>query len=293
VGVEPEWRSVPDIDAAAYHASLGPVAERIRASETPGQALQLAESFLDSSASRFGADVREPFCDEVAYLWSVFPERLRDLSRYKLMLNVLLAQVVDAAWYGAYPRYASDADVDRDDTLVTFARSKEDFDVRFDYVQYYGHILMRIPNSMRLRYRRATNHPGRYTQGLTTTRCKRAAAALANEIAEAVRHDARSGRARSIMVNSMLRTVPDQHSLATWGYVAPRRSAHLAGYAIDIEKAWYERHEQRVSQSLERVILDLARRDIIYAVDEQTHWHICLDPAQIPTFESQFSRWAR
>ena len=84
------------------------------------------------------------------------------------------------------------------------------------------------------------------------------------------------------MVNSVLRTVAFQHSLATWGYVAPRRSAHLAGYAADIEKSWYERHAPRVCRSLELVVSDLVERDVIYAVDERTHWHICLNPAHIP-----------
>ena len=281
------------IDAARYRADLGPVAERIRRSDTPDEALGLAEAFLEDSASLFGVDIRQPFCDEATYLWSAFPARLKDLGKYQHMLIVLLGQVIDAAWYGAYPRYRDEADVQHDDTLVTFTRSKEDFDVRFDYVQYYEHVVMRIPNLVRLRYRRATNHPGRYTQGLTTTRCKRAAAALVNQIADAVMQDASPRRPRRILVNSILRTVAYQHSLATWGYVAPRRSAHLAGYAVDIEKSWYERHDQRACRSLEQVVLDLARRDVIYAVDERTHWHICLNPAQIPTFDSQFSRWAK
>jgi hypothetical protein len=112
---------------------------------------------------------------------------------------------------------------------------------------------MRIPNSVRLRFRGAFNHPGRYTQGLTNTRCKRAMAALMNQIAELVAHDFGPRRPRKIMVNSLLRTVRHQHSLATWGYVAPRRSAHVAGYAADIEKSWYQRYDQRVCRSLELI----------------------------------------
>jgi hypothetical protein len=280
------------IDAIRYHATLGPVTERISRSHTANEAVGLAESFLGDSASLLATDAQPPFREEVAYLWSTFPARVKSLSKYQEMLNVLLGQVVDATWYGTYPRYLSDADVQQDDTLVSFTRSREDFDVRFDYVQYHGHVVMRIPNSVRLRYRGVTNHPGRYTQGLTTTRSKRATAALMNQIANAVTDDIRPRHPLKIMINSILRTVAHQHSLATWGYVAPRRSAHLAGYAADIEKGWYERHDQRVSRSLELIVSDLSKRDVIYAVDGRTHWHICLNPAHIPYFESEFQRWA-
>jgi Family of unknown function (DUF5715) len=294
--IEPERDLGPvrghGIDAASYRATLGPAAERIRRTRSPEEARDLAESLLGDSVRIVGPDVIEMFREEVAYLWSTFPPRLKDLGKYQKMLTVLLGQVIDATWYGSYPRYQSDADVRRDDTLVTFTRSKEDFIVRFDYVQYHDHLLMRIPNWLRLRYRDVRNHPGRYTQGLTTTRCTRAMAALLNQIAETVTYDLRQRQPVRIMVNSVLRTVAFQHSLATWGYVAPRRSAHLAGYAADIEKSWYERHAPRVCGSLEQIVSDLVERDVIHAVDERTHWHICLDPAHIPYLESQFSRWA-
>ena len=285
---------VPDqgIDAARYRASLGPVAERISRTRSPDEADDVAEALLGASFPLVGADIIERFHEEAAYLWSTFPARLKDLRKYQEMLTVLLGQVIDATWYGSYPRYQSDADVRRDDTLVTFRRSKEDFIVRFDYVQYHDHLLMRIPNWLRLRYRNVRNHPGRYTQGLTSTRCTRAMAALMNQIAETATDDLRPRQPVRIMVNSVLRTVPFQHALATWGYVAPRRSAHLAGYAADIEKGWYQRHAPRVCRSLELIVSDLVERDVIDAVDGRTHWHISLNPAHIPHLESQFSRWA-
>jgi hypothetical protein len=281
------------IDAIRYRAALGPVTELIGRSHSPREALGLAETFLGDNASLFVTDVHPAFHEEVAYLWSTFPARVKNSSKYRQMINVLLRQVIDSAWYGTYPVHPSDAEIRADDSLVSFARSKEDFDVRFDYVQYHGHLVMRIPNSVRLRYRGVTNHPGRYTQGLTTTRCTRATAALLNQISDAVAYEIGSTKPLKIMVNSILRTVVYQHSLATWGYVAPRRSAHLAGYAADIEKGWYQRHDQRVGRSLEGILADLSERELIYAVDERTHWHICLNPAHIPSFESQFQRWAR
>jgi hypothetical protein len=265
--------------------------ERIGRTRSPDEARDVAEALLLDSERLLGAESLERFREEAAYLWSTFPERVKHLRKYQEMATVLLGQAVDAAWYAGYPHYRTDADVRGDDTLVTFRRSRKDFVVRFDYVQYHGHRLMRIPNSVRLRYRRVRNHPGRYTHGLTTTRCARAMAALLNEIAEAVTSDLHPARPVRIMVNSVLRTVAFQHSLATWGYVAPRRSAHVAGFAADIEKRWYERHDPRVGRSLELVIADLVERGVIEAVDEGSHWHVCLDPAHIPAFEARFARW--
>lgn len=281
------------IDTARYQAALGPVTELIGRSGNEREALGLAERFLSDYASVLGTDLQAALNDEVAYLWSAFPSRAKSFSKYVEMIDVLLRQVVDVAWYGSYPVHQSDTDVRADDTLVSFARSKEDFDVRFDYVQYYGHILMRIPNSVRVRYRALRNHPGRYTQGLTTTRCRVATAALLNEISDAVAREMRPAKPLRLMVNSILRTVEYQQSLASWGYVAPRRSAHLAGYAADIEKGWYERHDQRVGRSLQEILLDLSARDVIFLVDERTHWHVSLNPAHISSFESRFPCWAR
>jgi hypothetical protein len=280
------------IDLAGYRASLGPIAERIEHSHSVSHAFALADAFLRDSIPLLGGSTHDPFRNEVAYLWSVFPARVKTLGKYQEMLKVLLGQVVDARWYGLYPRYESDRDVERDASLITFTRSKEDFQVGFEYVQYFGHVAMRIPNSLRLRYRRATNHPGRYTHGLTTTRCPRAMAALVNYIADTVTKRIRPDDPVRILVNSVLRTVAYQHSLATWGYVAPRSSAHVAGYAVDIEKGWYERHDARVDRALAEAIADLADNNDIYAVDERTHWHVCLDPARIPRFEALYANWA-
>jgi hypothetical protein len=277
---------------AGYRASLAHAVERIGRARSPDEVDDVAEALLAVAGPVVGGEAVERFREETAYLWSTFPSRLKGLGKYQEMVSVLLGQVVDATWYEGYPRYRTDADVRRDERLVTFRRSKEDFLVRFDYVQYHDHPLMRIPNSLRLRYRHVRNHPGRYTQGLTSTRCTRAMAALMNEIADIVSGDVRSRRPVRIMVNSVLRTVAFQHSLATWGYVAPRRSAHLAGYAADIEKRWYERHAPAVCRSLERVLADLVERDVVYATDGGSHWHVCLNPAQIQRLEGQLSRWA-
>lgn len=280
------------LDIGRYSALLEPVAGRIRATETPSRAVALARGHLEDTADMFDMDMQTPFFEEAAYLWSAFPARVKSLGKYQALLIILLEQAIDAFWYGAFPRYRTDAEAQNDPRLARFTRTQRSFDVRFDYVQYYGHIIMRLPNSMRLRYRKARNHPGRYTQGLTTTRCKPAMAALLNDIAEGVASDLGRRRAPKLMVNSVLRSAAYQHFLATIGYVAPKRSAHVAGYAADIERGWYLAHDPAVGRSLERILRELAAREVVYAVDEGTHWHVCLNPAQIQRYELLFQRWA-
>ena len=95
------------------------------------------------------------------------------------------------------------------------------------------------------------------------------------------------------MVNSVLRTVADQEALARMGYVAPRHSAHLAGYAVDVEKLWYQRCDESAYKAILNVTGDLFDREVINVIDEKTHWHICLNPDHIPFYEALAQKWAR
>jgi hypothetical protein len=151
---------------------------------------------------------------------------------------------------------------------------------------------MRIPNSLRLRYRRIANHPGKYTQGLTTTRCKKATAALINQIVEDIEDHLKATKPLKVLINSILRTAEYQNTLSRIGYVAPRSSSHLAGYAVDMEKRWYTEHDFRLYQAMCEILHDLFQRAVINLIDEGTHWHICLNPQHIHFFEALFQKWA-
>lgn len=268
-----------------YTKSLSQYKPRIIEARTPDEVLMQAAGFLSGVDSWLDDSMEQAFHEEVAYLWTTFPPREKTLKCYRQMVQILLAQMVDFEWYAAYSRYRSEKDVVGDDTLVSFKRFDEDFEVKFEYVQYYGHILMRLPNSLRLRYRRLVNHPGRYTQGLTITRCKRSMAGLINHISEDVAKEVSAERPFKILLNSMLRTVSYQKELAKMGYVAPRRSAHMVGFAADLEKLWYEKHDRAAYAVIERTLDDLFQNGVINLIEEETHWHICLNPALIPTYE--------
>jgi hypothetical protein len=152
---------------------------------------------------------------------------------------------------------------------------------------------MRIPNSLRLRYRRLVNDPGRYTQGLTTTRCTKAMVGLINQVAEEAADRLGRGGGFRVLVNSVLRTEAYQDSLACIGYVAPRYSAHLAGYAVDVEKRWYEHHDAQAHRAIEATLAELFAGQVVNLIEEGTHWHVCLAPDQIDRYEELAEAWDR
>lgn len=281
------------IDLGQYQKMLAAHQQRIGCGQTQAQALQSAAAFLDEAGAVLGQDVATSFHAEVDYLWAIVPARRQTFEKYQEIINVLVGQTLDACWYAAYPTYRTIRDVVNDRTLRSFRRFAPDFRVRFGYVQYYGHPLMRIPNSLRLRYRRLLNHPGKYTQGLTITRCKKATAALINELSEAVAQEIETKYPFKLLVNSVLRTADYQHALASLGYVAPRNSSHLAGYAVDVEQWWYYQHNRRVHNAIQSVLDQLFNRNVINVIDERTHWHVCLNPRFIPYFEDLFQKWER
>ena len=277
----------------AYAEILSLYLPRIANSRTRKEVLTHAADALNAADGLVDPSTKRAFYDEAEYLYAVFPERARTFRNYQMLAKVLLAQAVDFQWYAGYPRYFSDQQVANDETLYSFRKQDTDFELRFIYVQYHEHVLMRIPNSLRLRYRRLVNHPGRYTQGLRTTRCKKAMVGLINRISEDIEAELGLARPFKVMVNSVLRTAAYQSALAQIGYVAPRNSAHLVGYAADLEKLWYEKHDRRAYEAMTKTMTRLFESGVINLIEEETHWHICLNPAQIPAYETMAQKWLR
>ena len=282
-----------DVDLGRYAGTFSVYQTRIAKSRAFEEALAHAAAFLNKVACLFDKDIEKPFFDEVEYLWVTFPSYLKTLEKYQGLMQVLLGQAVDFYWYAGWPRYRTAQDVKDDKNLYSFGRFRSDFDVRFAYVQYYGHVLMRVPNSLRLRYRRLINHPGKYTQGLTTTRCSKAMAGFINQLSEETARLNGADDSFRVLINSVLRTVEYQNSLAKIGYVAPRHSAHLAGYAVDIEQQWFKEHDKRAHKVIESLLDDLYDRRVINLIQEGTHWHVCLNPDHIAHYEALAQKWER
>jgi hypothetical protein len=116
---------------------------------------------------------------------------------------------------------------------------------------------------------------------------------LINSISEAVEVELGLTRLFKVLVNSVLRTAAYQSALAQLGYVAPRNSAHIVGYAVDLEKMWYEKHDRRTHAALTRVLTGLFAKGAINLIEEETHWHVSLHPAHIPEYETLTQKWCQ
>ncbi len=288
---------IQHLNLQAYHEIVATYKDAIHKAHTSEAALAYAEGCLEDVARFLDKDIKTPFYQEVAYLWRMFPDhhprRRRTHETYKEILTILLEQSIDAYWYADFPKYECDRDVDNDQDLYSFRKFGADVDVKFMYVQYYGHRWMRVPNALRLRYRRLVNHPGRYTQGLTTVRCKKSMVGLINQLCEDVTDDIGSGKPLKILVNSLLRTVEYQRSLAQLGYIAPRSSSHVVGYAVDFERVWYKQYHTHAYTAIQHRLDHLFRQNIINVIDEGTHWHVCLNPDYIQRYEQVAETWRR
>ena len=280
-------------DHLAYAEVLALFRPKILMSQSEKEVSAHVADFLSAADGLIDEVARQVIRDEVDYLWTTFPQKVKTTESYRELVQVLLAQAVDFEWYSEYPKYHSDQDVNSDQSLCSFRRGAEDFEVKFTFVQYYDQLYMRVPNSLRLRYRRLVNHPGCYTQGLRTTQCKKAMMGLINRISEEVSGKVSSRRPFRLMVNSMLRTEAYQNSLARLGYAAPRHSAHLAGYAADIEKLWYKKNDRSAFEAITGTLTSLFNDGTVNLIEEETHWHICLNPIHIPTYETISQKWMR
>ena len=84
-----------------------------------------------------------------------------------------------------------------------------------------------------------------------------------------------------------------QEALAKLGYVEPRHSAHLAGYAVDLERLWYLKHAPDTHRAIQRAVGDLFSRGVINLIQEETHWHLCLNPDHVRHYEALCRQWER
>ncbi len=81
-----------------------------------------------------------------------------------------------------------------------------------------------------------------------------------------------------LWVTSLARSVEHQHHLRALGYSAALPSAHCAGYAADVEMAWFRRFG--ADSVLRGLLLDLQQAGDINVIDEGQAWHVCLSPAR-------------
>jgi hypothetical protein len=184
----------------------------------------------------------------------------------------LLAQI-DAMWWGHAPAYLSDGQLLGAADLVDLEILRRDGSLRFRYRRQATTLAAR---AVRAAERRAW--PGRTpnTAGLRFARVRPETAAMLNQLATEFAALAPAGTP-PLWVTSLARSVEHQRHLRVLGYAAALPSAHCAGYAADIEMAWFRR--SGADTVLQGLLLDLQRAGDINVIDEGQAWHVCVSPA--------------
>lgn len=188
------------------------------------------------------------------------------------LVRVWMLAQIDAVWWGRDPVYQTDTDImdaieltDLDDLCAVGQ-------IRFSYQHQAETLLARAARSARRR-----TLPGRSprTAGLRLARTRPQAVAWLNQLADDFARLAPAGTP-PLWVTSLTRSVEHQRRLKELGYLALLPSAHCAGYAVDVEVAWYRRfHAHRILRGL---LLDRQRGGEVNVIDEGQSWHVCLRP---------------
>ncbi|HEY7145360.1 MAG TPA: DUF5715 family protein [Streptosporangiaceae bacterium] len=190
-----------------------------------------------------------------------------------MLIKVSLLAQIDAMWWGSVPAYETDAQ-------LVAAADLTDIDI------------LRRGGALRFRYRRqASTLPGRAaraaerrawpgrtpsTAGLKFARVRPEAATMLNQLALEFAALAPPGTP-PLWVTSLARSVEHQRHLRALGYSAALPSAHCAGYAADVEMAWFARFG--ADGVLQGLLLDLQQAGDINVIDEGQAWHVCISPA--------------
>jgi hypothetical protein len=123
------------------------------------------------------------------------------------------------------------------------------------------------------------------TAGLRFARGKPEAVALLNQLSADFALDAPPGTP-PLWVSSLVRSLAHQQHLRRLGYAAVLPSSHCAGYAIDIEIAWFRRFDAH--RALQGVLLDRQDAADVNVIDEGQAWHVCVSPAAAPGLRRAF-----
>jgi len=213
-------------------------------------------------------------------------------------LGILERQRIESEWYP--PRrtkhFTDDASVAMDRELVDLPQLRKQGRIVFRFGMQAPErpagllpFLVRVAHAAGRRLRRWLDlGPG--GAGLRTLRSRPEMIALLNEIARELARiqEDQEVPAIPLFVNSILRTIDHQRRLAALGYVAPLPSAHCAGYAADIEKAWYETRRPKTFALIARLLDRYRFAGVLNVIDEGEAWHICLHPLHREAYRKLF-----
>ena len=216
---------------------------------------------LDRTAERLLSEVR-----------NYKPSSRSSAASLARVVRISLLAQIDALWWGHCPAYQSDADLRRAADLLDLDPLRRAGQLAFRYRRQAVTVLIR---AARAAERRGWPDRTPRTAGLRLARTRPQVAALLNELAAEF---ARLVPASTppLWVTSLTRSIEHQRQLRALGYTALLPSSHCAGYAADVEMAWF-RHF-RTDQVLQRLLLERQHAGQLNVIDEGQAWHVCIGP---------------
>jgi hypothetical protein len=187
-------------------------------------------------------------------------------------LRVLLLSQIDSVWWSGTIPFASDADVLGSAELVDLGALKSAQVLKFQYRAQPAGLLGRARDWAR---HKALPELRPRVSGLRFTCSRPVVVAVVNQIALDFAAAIPPGTPR-IWVTSMVRSVEHQYRLRSLGYPAVLPSAHCAGYACDLEKTWFCRHDP--GNLLGRLLFERQDAGQLNVIDEGPTWHLCVNP---------------
>jgi hypothetical protein len=270
----------PEADLAAYRSAVTEVTasfERSGAADSPRLAARiLARRLADPDIAAVvehtpggSAGALERLLAEVR---GYRPSSRSSAASLTALLRISLLAQIDLLWWGREQPYPTDAAVLSSASLLDLDALRQGGLLRFRYRRQASSIAGRAARSVE---RRAL--PGRapMTAGIWLARARPAVVALLNQIAAQFAEHAPRGTP-PLWVTSLARSVEHQRRLRALGYAALLPSSHCAGYAADVEMAWYRRFG--ADRVLAEVLQDWQRRGDVNVIDEGQAWHVCLRP---------------
>jgi len=197
----------------------------------------------------------------------------------RAVVEAVLYQAIESAWHSGRPTFPDERSLRGAEGLADFRSAVER--PAFSYILLRESFWTRAPNAAARRFRMLLNLPGRNTMGLKVTRCPRATLDYLNSLCARVGSALGLSRPFPLMVTSVLRTRDHQRHLARIGYLATPRSGHLAGYAADLEQAWYRDNHPRAHAAARAELERDFAAGRINLMDYGGFWHLCLSPASI------------
>jgi hypothetical protein len=279
-GTDQAPRVLPDSLLPAYRAAVEDLVEEARSyPRPPGRAgaeklvarrlgqpeltavLSYLDAGVDGAASRLSREIR-------AYELGA----RASASDLPTFIRILLLSQIDAAWWGGTTQFNSDTDVLDSAELLDLPPLRSARVLEFRYRAQPAGLPGRARDWARHKALPAVRPR---VAGLRFTRTRPAVLALVNQIAREFAAAA-PPRAPRPWVTSMARSVEHQHRLRSLGYAAVLPSSHCAGYACDLEAAWFRRFDP--GNLLSRLLLERQEAGQVNVIDEGQVWHFCVHP---------------